>query len=30
VLERGRIAHEGSSASLLQDPAVLDRLLAVA
>jgi branched-chain amino acid transport system ATP-binding protein len=30
VLERGRIAHEGSSASLLQDPAALDRLLAVA
>ena len=30
VLDRGRIVHEGSSASLLDDRAMLDRLVAVA
>jgi branched-chain amino acid transport system ATP-binding protein len=30
VLERGRVAHEGDSATLLADPATLDRLVAVA
>jgi hypothetical protein len=29
VLERGRIAHEGPSAALLQDPEALRRLVAV-
>ena len=30
VLDRGRIVHQGSSASLLDDRAMLDRLVAVA
>jgi branched-chain amino acid transport system ATP-binding protein len=30
VLDRGRIVHEGSSESLLDDRATLDRLVAVA
>jgi len=30
VLDRGRIVHASDSASLLRDPAKLDRLLAVA
>jgi branched-chain amino acid transport system ATP-binding protein len=30
VLDRGRIVHQGSSASLLEDRATLDRLVAVA
>ena len=30
VLDRGRIVHEGSSASLMEDRATLDRLVAVA
>ena len=29
ILERGHIAHRGSSASLLRDPAALDRYLAI-
>jgi branched-chain amino acid transport system ATP-binding protein len=30
VLDRGRIVHQGSSTSLLDDRATLDRLVAVA
>jgi len=30
VLDRGRVVHRGVSAALLDDPATLDRLVAVA
>ena len=30
VLERGRIAHQGGSRALLDDPTTLDRLVSVA